>query len=646
MKARLLQFPRSLGRTPWIYGHDVVMAAVSFVAALLLRLGGLSLVPLSSGQILVATTIFTLICAVVLRIGGPYQGLWRYASTHDMLSITRVVTVATLIFVAAQVFIPTLHGLPRTLPVVIWFVLLVLLAAPRFAYRVWQDRSFNHMLGDSRSHTPVLLVGAGDQADAFIRMSERDRRSDFDVVGLLSTSPHQVGKRLRHAKVLGTPDQLPDIMDTLQRVRGAVPKRVIVACDDLPPTVLASLLEQCQSLGLTLARSPRLDDLREDIGTTPSPRPIAIEDLLGRPQSELDHQAMAHLIEGRNVLVTGAGGSIGSELVRQISALQPASVTLVDACEYALYSIDMEMHETWPDVSRNTFLADVRDIGRMDQIVAETRPQLVLHAAALKHVPLVEANPLEGIRTNILGTRNMARICRRHGVDMMVLISTDKAVNPTNVMGATKRVAELYCKSADTDGHDSAQTRFVTVRFGNVLGSTGSVVPLFRRQLEQGGPLTVTHPDMTRFFMTIREAVELVLQASAMGVGNPDLDGRIYVLNMGNPIKIVDLARQMIRLAGLRPDTDVSIEFTGLRPGEKLHEELLYESETPVTTGHDGVMSVTQPQTDGNALNRAIDALEQSCTSGDQSQALRRLHDILPEYLSSATRDKHQSPHQ
>jgi O-antigen biosynthesis protein WbqV len=352
---------------------------------------------------------------------------------------------------------------------------------------------------------------------------------------------------------------------------------------------------------------------------------------------------MARLIQGRRVLVTGAGGTIGGELARQVAALGPAQLTLLDHGEYALYEIDLELRERHGDVPLRAVLADVRDEARIRQLFHELRPELVFHAAALKHVPMVENDPLEGLQTNAAGTRIVADAAASVGCLAMVFISTDKAVNPTSVMGASKRLAEMYCQSLDRVARTTGTgMRCVTVRFGNVLGSTGSVVPLFRRQLERGGPLTVTHPDMRRYFMTVREAVGLVLQASVVGTTDPAdqppelANGGIFVLDMGNPVKIVDLARRMIRLAGLRPDEDVEIRFTGLRPGEKLFEELFHGQEPPNPTKFEGLLVATPRTADAALVGRAIDEVAAACRSGNPRAALAQLARLVPEFDHNA----------
>jgi O-antigen biosynthesis protein WbqV len=367
-------------------------------------------------------------------------------------------------------------------------------------------------------------------------------------------------------------------------------------------------------------------------------RPIEIEELLDRPQVPLDREGMARLVQGRRVLVTGAGGTIGGELARQVATLGPASLTLLDHGEYVLYEIDLELRERHPELPRRAVLADIRDEARIRRLCAEIRPELVFHAAALKHVPMVENDPLEGLLTNALGTRIVADAAREAGAALMVFISTDKAVNPTSVMGASKRLAEMYCQALDRDARANGGMRLVTVRFGNVLGSTGSVVPLFRRQLERGGPLTVTHPDMRRYFMTVREAVGLVLQASVVGATDradqpPELrEGGIFVLDMGEAVKIVDLARRMIRLAGLRPEEDVEIRFTGLRPGEKLFEEIFHGEEPPHPTNFPGLLVAVPRTTDAAEMARAIDGVAALAKAGDRKGALTELARLVPEF--------------
>jgi O-antigen biosynthesis protein WbqV len=410
--------------------------------------------------------------------------------------------------------------------------------------------------------------------------------------------------------------------------------RIVIADEGLSQSAKDNLLSLASEHGISLGRLPGSTEIQSDATLPTEPKPIALEDLLHRPQKRLDRRGMRNLIEGKRVLVTGAGGSIGSELVRQLAGFSPAHISLVDNCEYNLYAIDLELSQSCPSLSRAAVLCDVRDRKRVARAFDREMPEIVFHAAAYKHVPLVEQNPLEGVRTNVVGTRNVADEAVRCGARAMVMISTDKAVNPTNVMGATKRLAEAYAQALDLTG---SETRFVTVRFGNVLGSTGSVVPLFQKQIAAGGPVTVTHPDITRYFMTIPEAVQLVLQASVSGASSEDYRGKLFVLDMGAPVRIADLARQMIRLAGKRPDIDIPIQYVGLRPGEKLHEELLHAREHLVESPQSGLMLAAPRPGILQILAREIDGLEVAVNDGDEDAALRLLRRAIPEFISERT---------
>lgn len=619
------------------FAHDVVMAGLSFAVTLYLRLGDLAYEGLS-GPLFYPWLLFTAVCACVFWFAGLYRGIWRYASMNDVFAIARAVTVALLLYLPVTFMITRLEGVPRSMLVINWLVLAVLLTGPRLLYRVLKDRGFEHLLerGDA-SRVPVLLTGTGDSAEVFIREMSRDPQAPYEVLGLIDDKGTRVGRQMRGVRVLGDLNDLDRVIDKVGR-SNRPPQRLVLS-RPLPRDAMDRLLKLTEARGMTIARLPRLADLQSSHGDHIEVRPVAVEDLLGRTQTKLDRGAMRSLIEGRRVLVSGAGGTIGSELVRQVAAQEPAELLLLDYTEHLLYGVELELAEGHPDLARQAILADVRDAGGLRQILAEHRPELVFHAAALKHVPLVEANPLEGVLTNVIGTRNMADACRAAGLAGMVLISTDKAVNPTSVMGACKRLAECYCQALDIDERERTArdggpaTRFVTVRFGNVLGSAGSVVPLFQRQLAAGGPLTVTDPRMTRYFMTVREAVELVLQASALRLGpSGDDAGRIYVLDMGAPVKIVDLARQMIRLAGLQTDKDVEIVFTGPRPGEKLAEELFHAGEAMTATGHPGLLLATPRAMNLELLSRGLAELNELATARKHDEAVALLSRLVPEY--------------
>ena len=634
MPDRSVPSPFLSARSAVAFVHDVAMAAASFVLALHLRLGDRMLDYLGD-SLLPGTAIFAAIAAAVFWAVGLYRGVWRYASMNDLLAITRGVTLTILVFLPVMFMLSRLEGVPRSALAINWLVLIFLLGAPRFVYRILKDGGLAHVLERGNGlRVPVLLVGAGDAAELFIREMARDRTAPFQVAGILDMDGRRVGQRIHGVPVLGGIASGQRVIDDLRR-RERPPQRLIVTRETAPPQ-LRRLLDLAEANGMTLARLPRLAELQSGDGAA-SPvqvRPVALEDLLGRPRTVLDREPMRRLAVGKRILITGAGGSIGAELARQLAAFAPAHLALLDHGEYALYGIDAEIGRRWPKLSRSAILADVRDPARLDRAMAEERPELVFHAAALKHVPMAEANPAEAALTNTIGTRRVADAARAAGVAAMVLISTDKAVNPVSVLGATKRLAESYCQALDiAERQRPGGTRFVTVRFGNVLGSTGSVVPLFQRQLAEGGPLTVTHPEMTRYFMTAREAIELVLRASALGAADTGpTRGRIFVLDMGEPVRILDLARQMIRLSGQRPEIDVAIAFTGPRPGEKLTEELFHAGEAMAPAGVPGLLLAAPRTADLGPLRAALDELAETARSGGGAEVIALLRRLVPEY--------------
>jgi len=627
---------RRIDRGKIVFAHDIIMAAVSFVLTLLLRMGE-DIYSLPLDFIVQGTVVFTVIAVTAFWYMGLYRGIWRYASTNDVIQITKAVTVAVLVFLPVMFLWSRAEFLPRSFPVINWFVLIALLGGPRFVFRLLKDRHFEFALEPAgKGGIPVLLVGAGDAAETFIRDIARQRGSAYRIAGVLDEKGRRVGRHIHNVPVLGTPESLPTVLRRLA-LRGVHPQRLIVTKQELNPTLMRHLLDIAEENGMTLSRLPRLTEFHSGETDRLDVRPVDVEDLLGRPQAVLDRPAMEQLIAGKRVLITGAGGTIGSELTHQVADLGPSQLILVDNSEYNLYAIDLEISQQHPGLPRAMRLGDVRDQPQMAAVFGEYRPQLVFHAAALKHVPIVENHPVEGVLTNVAGSRVVADLCLAHAVDAMVLISTDKAVNPTSVMGATKRTAESYCQTLDRlqAGQGKAhRSRFITVRFGNVLGSTGSVVPLFEKQLAMGGPLTVTDPDITRYFMTTREAVELVLQASAMGVDDSEAAGGIFVLDMGEPVRIVDLAEQMIRLAGKRPYDDIGIVFTGLRPGEKLYEELFHDTEATKPTSNVAIRLATPRTADHDALSRSIDELIAAAHANDDVSCRAALQRLVPEYVA------------
>ena len=622
--------------------HDVLMAALSVVVSLYLRLGG-DIVDYEPRLTITYILGFTVIAASVFLLTGLYRGIWRYASLPDLFNIARAVTLTVAVFLPVMFVITRLEALPRSTLLIDWFVLIALLGAPRLAYRLFKDRSLDHILERAKHPSvPVLLISAKDGADTFIREMTRDPRAVYRVVGVLADTPSRVGREIYRVPVLGTIDALEDVVERLDR-RGRRPQKLIVTAQNFTGAQVRGLLERADALAIPLARLPRLTDFRRNLDDAErAVEPIALEDLLGRPQAVLDRDGMAQLITGRRVLVTGAGGTIGAELARQIAAFAPGRLVLLDNGEFALYAIDAELRVRFPELAPLPLLRDVRERAQVEEVVVAERPEIVFHAAALKHLPMVEANPIEGVLTNIIGSRNVAEAARAFGASLVVMISTDKAVNPTSVLGASKRLAESFCQAIDLyEARRRAPyrqgTRYVTVRFGNVLGSPGSVVPLFARQLAAGGPLTVTHPDVSRFFMTVREAVELVLQASALSPASETTEarGKIFVLDMGEPVKIADLAHQMIRLAGLRADRDIKIAFIGLRPGEKLHEELFHSAEPLMPTANPAIRLAAPRAADYAMLVRSIDELEEYARLRREDRVLGLLERLVPEYRRS-----------
>ena len=545
--------------------HDMAATLIAWVLAFALRFNfdiPATFFVISLNSLLWVLPLF----ACSFYIFSLYRGLWRFASIADLQHLIAAVAVGALL-ATAVVALFHLGPIPRSVLVLHPLLLILVMGGSRFAYRSWEE---HRLYGPAKLRgQPVLVVGAGEAADSLLR--EIHRSGQWYAVAILDGNPGKSGRRLRGLPIYSPIEEIGSVAEGL----GA--KHAIIAMPDSRPAERRRVAELASAAGLTVLTVPSYDDLLSGRLSVSSIRKVELEDLLGREAVSLDDDGVHELLGGNVVLVTGAGGSIGSELCRQIARFKPSRLVLVDASEFALYSIGEELGVSHPSLQCQSWAADVRDKERVAEIFTHERPVIVFHAAAYKHVPLMESvNAWQAVRTNALGTLTVARAAQEAQVRKFVLISTDKAVNPTNVMGATKRLAERLCLAVNNQG----ATRFVIVRFGNVLGSNGSVIPKFREQIAQGGPVTVTHRDIVRYFMTIPEAAQLVLQAGLMGQG-----GEIFVLEMGDPVRIVDLARDMIRLSGFSED-EVKIEFTGLRPGEKLYEELLADDEATLQTPH------------------------------------------------------------
>jgi FlaA1/EpsC-like NDP-sugar epimerase len=610
---------------PWAaFLHDTLMAALAFILAMYLRVGSEAFTTYRE-PLLTGLPFFVAAAAISFRLLGLYRGLWRYASGRDLMSIVRAVALAVMIFVPLMFLKNRLNLFPRQVLLIVGIVLVAFLAGPRLLYRMAKDRAVGSA-ADHSLRTPVLLIGADDGAELFIRAMAGNPNHPYRVVGVVDDQRRNLaGRKIRDVSILGHVDDLPAVIEKLDR-QGDKPQRLIVTRQsaELDGAAMRRLVDLAQPLGFSIARMPALTEFRDAAADGRLKlQPVAVVDLLGRPQVIHDAEALRTMISGRRILVTGAGGTIGGELTRQLAGFAPARLVMVEHGEFALYNIGQAIGTEHPNLDFATDLGDVRDRARMMALFENERPEIVFHAAALKHLPLAEINPSECVLTNAIGTRNVADAARHAGAQAMVMISTDKAVHPSSVMGLTKRIAETYCQALDVE--EAAGTRFVTVRFGNVLGSTGSVVPLFEKQLAAGGPLTVTDPAVERYFMTCGEAVQLVLQTAAHRVAGAGDRGRIFVLDMGEPVKIVDLARQMIRLAGLEPDRDIQIKFTGLRAGEKLTEILSDENEPLQATELPGILT-TSPQIVPHAtIDAFLDRLMEAAGVGNGTEALTSL---------------------
>ncbi len=544
---------------------------------------------------------------------GLYRGIWRYASVMDLRRIIVAVSLAAMT-VAAAVMMFRIPSVPRSVLVLHPILLILVMGGSRFAYRAWKDRALYGRF--ALSGEPVLVLGAGNAAERLLR--ELDHSPDWQIVGLLQEGSGRVGQELRGRKILGP------VADVAAWAEKLEVRRAIVAMPEASQAERRRAMEAAVQAGLSVLTVPSLEDMLSGNVAVSQMRQVQLEDLLGRERVQLDDSGLRSWLGDHVVLVTGAGGSIGSELVRQIARFQPRLLVLYELSEFALYQIEQEFAAHFPQTPIACVVGDVKDAHRLDQVFATYQPSVVFHAAAYKHVPLMEGeNSWEAVRNNVHGSRCVAEVSQRYGVEKVVLISTDKAVNPTNVMGATKRLAERVLRGLQKP----EGTRFVTVRFGNVLGSNGSVIPKFREQIARGGPVTVTHPDIIRYFMLIPEAAQLVLQAGLMGQG-----GEIFVLEMGEPIRIVDLARDMIRLSGFS-DEDIKIDFTGLRPGEKLFEELLTDNEHTLVTPHPK-LRIARAETAPDVQWQAdLDRWLNGAPPADPVALKKRLKEFVPEYL-------------
>jgi len=558
-----------------------------------------------------------------------YAGWWQYVSVQDLIETFKASHISTAIILGGVYvcrvlgpepgygLISTTVKVPDTVLIIDWAGTIALVGGLRFLVRIIREGS---RPVSPAGLTRVLIVGAGDAGEGVLRELYRLPVEKYHVVGFIDDDPRKRGMRIHGVPVLGGVDDLAEIAERQNA------EEVIIALPKPTRAELRRIIEVCKGQRLTFRIVPGVADLIDGRFDVRRLREVDINDLLGREPVRLDPENIGHFLAGKVVLVTGAGGSIGSELCRQVVAFRPKQLVLLEQAENSLFAIDRELRTEHPDLPVVPVIADICDRPRLRQVFRQYRPDVVFHAAAHKHVPMMELNPGEAIKNNVFGSKNVVDLAREVEADALVLISTDKAVNPTSVMGCTKRITEMYCQAASSEP-GAGRTKFVIVRFGNVLGSAGSVVPIFREQIARGGPVTVTHPEMRRYFMTIPEATQLVIQAGAMGK-----TGQIMLLDMGEPIKIVDLARDMITLSGFRPDVDIKIEFLGMRPGEKLFEELRTTGEDVLPTHHEKIFIWQSRGCTREEIERALERLRAVADTASPEEIRKVLKEIVPEY--------------
>jgi FlaA1/EpsC-like NDP-sugar epimerase len=544
--------------------------------------------------------------------------MWRYTSVSDLKNILKASLLSSALIMIAILYLFHFQGYSRSVFILDFVFTFLFVSGIRLAIRLifaehvsslWQFKNSH------RNQKRLMIIGAGDAGEKVLREIQENHDAHFRAVGFLDDDINKVGKTIHGLTVIDTVEKLERLENEFDEI--------IIAIPSAKGAQMRRIVSLCEKTGKRFRTLPSISELIEGRISVNSLREVKLEDLFGRAEVRLDKSIVINYIQNKRVLITGAGGSIGSELVRQIGQFNPEALALVDFSEFNLFQADRECRYRFGLLKTRSFLTDVRNITALEKVVGEFRPQVIFHAAAYKHVPIQETNPWEAVYNNVRGTRNMAEMALKYQAERFVLVSTDKAVRPTNIMGATKRVGEMLVESMN----GNKATQFMAVRFGNVIGSSGSAIPLFQEQISRGGPVTVTHPEITRYFMSIPEAAQLILQAGAMGKG-----GEIFILDMGNPVRIIDLVRDLIRLNGYEPNKDIPIEITGLRPGEKLFEELITAEEGIMPTQHKKILVLKGRSYDLENLNSQIDKLIQSAKMSDGYAIKELLREIVPEY--------------
>jgi FlaA1/EpsC-like NDP-sugar epimerase len=607
---------------------DACLVVAAYVLAYLLRFEGQ--IAYQDWERIKSSIPYILVFKLfVFIVFGLYRGMWRYTSLVDLFNVLKAATVSSGVITLAILFVHRFEGFPRSVFILDWILTFILIGGLRVVIRLLlseKEKEFPpwrwifHLRSEMTSIKPrkkLLIIGAGDAGEKILREIRANPRLNYQVVGFLDDDPGKWGRSIHGVPVLG------DVETIHELAYWAKMDEILIALPSASAKQMRKIVLSCEATGLKCRTTPGIGELIDGKISFKTVREVSFEDLLGRDQVDLDTESIGSYLSGKVVLVSGAGGSIGSELCRQITMFAPKNLVLLDKTENNLFHLEMEFRQRFPKTPITAVLGDVKYKESLGRLFEAHRPEVVFHAAAYKHVPIVELNPWEAIFNNVVGTRNIVEASHQFGVERFIMISTDKAVRPSSVMGATKRVAEMVTSCYAS----SNPTQFVSVRFGNVIGSEGSVIHLFKKQIERFGPVTVTHPDITRYFMTIPEACKLILQAGAMGEG-----GEVFILDMGTPIKIVDMARDLIRRSGFKPDVDIEIKFTGLRPGEKLHEELITEGEGIVRTPHEKIFVLKGTACDLTQLTQKIEELTKLAHEQDARGIKSKLKEIIPEY--------------
>ncbi|HIN91237.1 MAG TPA: polysaccharide biosynthesis protein [Alphaproteobacteria bacterium] len=593
--------------------HDLLCVPIAWIGAFWFRFDFGIIPPANLEAGLAALPLLIVVQAALFFHYGLYRGVWRFASLPDLLRILKAVVVGVSIAAFVLFIITRLQDVPRTAFVMYGLFLIGLLSGPRFIYRWFKDRCLYQELG-----ARVLIIGAGRAGEMLVRDMLRDPNHGYLPVGFIDDHRSKAGMDVHGIRVLGRSRQIGEFAQKLDI------DTILIAMPSATSKQMRRIANYCERTGLPVLTLPKLSEFLSAKTSLGSLRTLDIGDLLGREPIELSWMEIGQGLIDKSILISGGGGSIGSELCRQVARLGPKRLVVFEKSEFNLYTIDRELRTSFPDLEIHSVLGDICDAVAVGQAMKHFQPEVIYHAAAYKHVPLLEGQIREAVRNNILGTVTMARAADAAGVGTFVTVSTDKAVNPTSVMGMTKRISEVWCQNSNS----RSDTNFVTVRFGNVLNSAGSVVPLFRQQIESGGPVTVTHPEVERYFMTISEASQLIMQAGVLGSG-----GEIYVLDMGEPMLVQYLAEQMIRLSGKVPGDDIKIEYVGLRPGEKMFEELFHEREALRSTAHNKIMLAQFREVEWNRLSGFIADLESATEKYDNLRLRAMMLELVPEAI-------------